>query len=77
MKILCLHGYGTSGDIFEQQLAGISAALGTNHEWVFLDGEVHVAKSGMHFIYAPLAISIAYTVRRTYGLHRWSSPGLL
>lgn len=47
MKILCLHGYGTTGAIFEQQLSGIMAGLGSSHEWVFLDGEVHVAKSGM------------------------------
>jgi hypothetical protein len=46
MKILCLHGYGTSGTIFEEQLSSVIAALGHHHEFVFLDGEVSVTRSG-------------------------------
>lgn len=46
MKFLCLHGYGTSGAIFEKQITAIRYALGDEHEWVFLDGEVAVEKSG-------------------------------
>lgn len=47
MKILCLHGYGTSGQIFEEQLGSLIATLGEHHEFVFLDGEVPVTRSGM------------------------------
>ena len=47
MKFLCLHGYGTSGYILEQQLIPIANALGGNHEFVYLDGDVKVDKTGM------------------------------
>ena len=46
MKILCLHGYGTSGEIFRQQLTSIIQVLGEDHEYVFLDGEAKVVRSG-------------------------------
>jgi predicted esterase len=47
MKILCLHGYGTSGDIFAEQLSSLIATLGEHHTFVFPDGEVPVTRSGM------------------------------
>ena len=50
MKLLCLHGYGTSGDIFEKQLASITRALGDHHEYVYIDGEFPVTKSGMSIL---------------------------
>jgi hypothetical protein len=40
MRFLCLHGMGTSGRIFEAQMAQIQASLPGNHEFVFIDGEV-------------------------------------
>jgi len=46
MRFLCLHGYGTSSEIFQQQLAGISTALGDHHEYVYLDGEISVTRTG-------------------------------
>lgn len=56
MKLLCLHGYGTSATIFEQQLARILEALGDEHEYVFLEGEVQVAKSGTRHLLDSSAI---------------------
>jgi hypothetical protein len=47
MKFLCLHGYGTSSEIFEQQFSSIAQALGEHHEYVYLDGEVEVTRTGM------------------------------
>jgi hypothetical protein len=47
MRFLCLHGYGTSSEIFEQQFASIAKELGEQHEYVYLDGEVSVTKMGM------------------------------
>lgn len=47
MKILCLHGYGTNGDILRHQLQPTMNALGGDHELVFLEGEVTVNKTGM------------------------------
>lgn len=46
MKLLCLHGYGTSATIFQQQLASISDTLGKDNDYVFLDGEIPVEHSG-------------------------------
>jgi hypothetical protein len=47
MRFLCFHGYGTSSQIFEQQFAAIARALGDNHEYVYLDGEISVTRTGM------------------------------
>lgn len=44
MKILCLHGHGTSSAIFEIQLAGIREALGDGYEYVYLDGPVESSR---------------------------------
>ncbi len=46
MKFLCLHGYGTSSEIFEQQFSNIAKALGDSHEYVYLDGEIEVTRTG-------------------------------
>jgi pimeloyl-ACP methyl ester carboxylesterase len=40
MKILCLHGYGTSSEVFRKQLEGFCEALSETYEYVFVDGEV-------------------------------------
>ncbi|KAI2604053.1 serine hydrolase FSH [Hypoxylon fragiforme] len=40
MKWLCLHGRGTSSQIFEMQTARIREALGRDHEFVFVNGMV-------------------------------------
>ncbi|WPH02496.1 Hypothetical protein R9X50_00536100 [Acrodontium crateriforme] len=47
MKLMCLHGYGTSGAIFQRQLSPIIEALGRNHQWIFVDGEVDVGASDL------------------------------
>ncbi|KAH6677570.1 serine hydrolase FSH [Halenospora varia] len=38
MKILCLHGNGMSGKLFEVQTAAFRRLLGDGHEYTFLDG---------------------------------------
>ncbi|KAI3391680.1 hypothetical protein diail_6959 [Diaporthe ilicicola] len=38
MKILCLHGVGSSGDILEQQMANLRRELDPSFELVFVDG---------------------------------------
>lgn len=39
MRILCLHGWRTSGHVLRQQTAGLRRVLGTSDtEWHFLDG---------------------------------------
>ncbi|KAI4862563.1 serine hydrolase FSH [Hypoxylon rubiginosum] len=40
MRWLCLHGRGTSAQIFEMQTARIREALGRDHEFVFVNGTV-------------------------------------
>lgn len=40
MRFLCLHGMGTSANIFESQLAAVRASIPGQHEFFFLDGQV-------------------------------------
>ncbi|KAI0442916.1 serine hydrolase FSH [Xylaria telfairii] len=40
MRFLCLHGRGTTAKIFEMQTARIRQALGRDHEFVFVNGNV-------------------------------------
>ncbi|KAK3382594.1 serine hydrolase FSH [Lasiosphaeria ovina] len=40
MRWLCLHGRGTSAQIFEMQTARIRQALGPDHDFVFVNGTV-------------------------------------
>ncbi|KAA6415669.1 MAG: hypothetical protein FRX48_00387 [Lasallia pustulata] len=40
MKILCLHGFGSSGKILEGQLAGLIRATDPTYDFVFVDGPV-------------------------------------
>lgn len=48
MRILCLHGGGTSGDVLEAQLAPLKRAIDGAHEWVFIDGLYeHVGNSAV------------------------------
>lgn len=47
MRFLCLHGYGTSSEIFEKQFASIASGLGDHHDYIYLDGEVSVTRTGM------------------------------
>lgn len=39
MRILCLHGYGTSGAILRSQLDAFIHRADASYEFVFLDGE--------------------------------------
>ncbi|GME50746.1 hypothetical protein HK57_00312 [Neofusicoccum parvum] len=45
MRILCLHGYGTSAAILESQLSAFIDSADPNYEFVFLDGEVECQKA--------------------------------
>lgn len=45
MKILCLHGYGTSGSIMEKQFADVCAGLDETYEYVYLDGEYETKRA--------------------------------
>lgn len=38
MKVLALHGLGSSAVMLEQQLAAVMDDLGPNYKFVFLDG---------------------------------------
>jgi hypothetical protein len=40
MKILCLHGYGTSSIIFKKQLEAFCEELGRTYEYSFVSGEI-------------------------------------
>ncbi|KAL4744095.1 serine hydrolase-domain-containing protein [Aspergillus similis] len=40
MKILCLHPWGASAEIFEKQMSLICAMIGESHDYVFLAGPV-------------------------------------
>ncbi|KAI1187547.1 serine hydrolase FSH [Nemania serpens] len=40
MRFLCLHGRGTTAQIFEMQTASIRHALGRDHQFVFANGNV-------------------------------------
>ncbi|KAE8394609.1 serine hydrolase FSH [Aspergillus alliaceus] len=42
MKILCLHPWGTSAEIFEKQISVVCNLLGETHNYVFLDAPFHV-----------------------------------
>lgn len=39
MRILCLHGFGSSGDILEKQMASLRRELDASFELVFVDGQ--------------------------------------
>lgn len=45
MRILCLHGYGTSAAIFESQLSAFTDAADANWEFVYLEGEHECQKA--------------------------------
>ncbi|KXX83199.1 Dihydrofolate reductase [Madurella mycetomatis] len=45
MRILCLHGYGTSGSILKYQLDAFLQRADASHEFVFLDGEYECPKA--------------------------------
>ncbi|KAF9887259.1 hypothetical protein FE257_010387 [Aspergillus nanangensis] len=40
MRFLCLHGIGSNANVFQAQLASIQQALGSQHEFVFIQGEI-------------------------------------
>ncbi|KAL6230300.1 hypothetical protein BDW75DRAFT_234510 [Aspergillus navahoensis] len=40
MRILCLHPWGASAEIFKTQMSLICAMIGESHDYVFLDGPV-------------------------------------
>ncbi|KAL2820817.1 serine hydrolase FSH [Aspergillus cavernicola] len=40
MKILCLHPWGASAEIFERQMSLICTLIGESHNYVFMDGPV-------------------------------------
>ncbi|KAI1102914.1 serine hydrolase FSH [Jackrogersella minutella] len=42
MRFLCLHGMGTSAEIFETQTGPLRQALGKNHDFEFYEGEHEV-----------------------------------
>ncbi|MCJ1251310.1 hypothetical protein MMC30_008542 [Trapelia coarctata] len=45
MRILCLHGYGTSGAILKNQLDAFIRQADASYEFVFLDGEYECPKA--------------------------------
>ncbi|KAF4589671.1 serine hydrolase FSH [Ophiocordyceps camponoti-floridani] len=48
MRFLCLHGRGTDADIFKSQTARLREALGPEHEYVFVNGNVRArARAGL------------------------------
>ena len=40
MRVLCLHGHGTSSDIFETQMSAIRELLDESTEYIYIDGPV-------------------------------------
>lgn len=40
MRFLCLHGIGSSAQVFETQLSALTAGLGSRYEFVFLQGDI-------------------------------------
>ena len=40
MRFLCLHGMGSSAEIFETQLSAVQKVLGSKFEFVFLQGDI-------------------------------------
>ena len=62
MKLLCLHGYGTSAVILKQQLSSIFDVLGKDNEYIFLDGEIPVEHSGTAF---PVAFACCHLLTQT------------
>lgn len=45
MKILCLHGYGTSGEILRGQMGPLMNLLDDSIDFVFLDGEIECQRA--------------------------------
>ena len=60
MRFLCLHGMGTSGRIFQAQLSPVTAMLGGEHEFVYIDGEVE-------------SEALVGKVFRLWSLHAWEN----
>lgn len=54
MKILCLHGVGSSGAICERQFAPFIKAADPSYDFVFVDGPVESIKgpgrAGIHHV---------------------------
>ncbi|OKL56910.1 hypothetical protein UA08_07743 [Talaromyces atroroseus] len=57
VRILCLHGHGTSSQIFETQLATLCKSLPEHYEYVYADGEIECdrapGKSRYYNAYVP------------------------
>ncbi|OIW35581.1 hypothetical protein CONLIGDRAFT_690178 [Coniochaeta ligniaria NRRL 30616] len=45
MKILGIHPWGTSGPIFERQMAAITSMLGRNDEYVYINGPIECERA--------------------------------
>jgi hypothetical protein len=45
VRILCLHGFGTSSQIFESQLLPLRMSLPDLYELIFADGEVECERA--------------------------------
>ncbi|KAI1094618.1 serine hydrolase FSH [Rostrohypoxylon terebratum] len=52
MRFICLHGMGTSAEIFETQTDPLRQALGKNHDFEFYEGEHDVPPAtGIHEVF--------------------------
>lgn len=59
MRFLCLHGGGSSAQIFDAQLSTFQNALGPQYEFVFMKGEIaSEAGSGELYISLPMGFSL-------------------
>lgn len=58
MRILCLHGHGTSSAIFETQLTKVREELGASFEYIYLDGPVESERVRGELFRPPQAIAI-------------------
>jgi predicted esterase len=54
MKILCLHGYGTSASVLESQFGALAAQSDKTWEYIPIDGEVECSKAPSWYQPRPL-----------------------
>ena len=56
MKILCLHGFGSSGAIFEAQMANLQQELDPSIELIFVDGPFECERGPGTYTYSCLNV---------------------
>ncbi|GLA04570.1 hypothetical protein AnigIFM60653_004625 [Aspergillus niger] len=67
MRFLCLHGIGSNAEVFKTQLSAIQAALGSQHDFVFVEGDIP-SEAGPGRLTSPHSTNEAHLCTGVYGV---------